>query len=174
MNEPRTTSRGHGLGLPLLFALAAGLPAQAPAAPPPAPLALPEAVEPLQLQRWLQDLPQDYVVFDLRPAWQYAEWHLPQAANVAVADVAARVAALPASARIVLVDRDGTTAFAVAGALMVREPQRGLRALAGGLQRYYREVELAAARAPMPAGAPVPSQPSAPAAAPARKRSAGC
>ena len=164
--------------------LDAGLPTigrmstSAAVAPQGGALALPEAVEPLQLSRWLMDQPQDYVVIDIRPAWQFAEWHLAGAANIALADLAAHLAGLPASARVVLVDRDGSAAFAAAGALMALDPQRLLRALVGGTQRYYREVELGNNAVPQPAGnrsampaAPTPTP--APSSTP-KKRSAGC
>lgn len=166
------------------LSLAGLLPAQAPertapsvATPEPAfELALPEAVEATQLQRWLLDQPATYAVLDLRPSWQFAEWHIAGASNVALADLATTLAGLPAATRVVLVDRDGTTAFAVAGAVMAHAPQRVLRVLVGGAQRYYRDIELAAATTPA-AGA-APSAGRAPAAATpapaAKKRSAGC
>jgi hypothetical protein len=52
------------------------------------------------------------------------------------AALVAAITALPADARIVLLDRDGTLAFAVAGAVMARQPQRLLRVLHGGLMAW--------------------------------------
>ena len=118
-------------------------------------------------------------MLDLRPAWQFAEWHLPGASNVALADLRARIGKLPADARIVLVDRDGTTAFAAAGAVMALQPDRVVRVLLGGVSRYYREVLLGSTAAPAPAATAPTSAPAVPNAAPAttpaaKKRSAGC
>jgi rhodanese-related sulfurtransferase/glyoxylase-like metal-dependent hydrolase (beta-lactamase superfamily II) len=158
--------------------------AAAPAAQAGA-IALPEPVDPSLLATVLMDQPQAYAVIDLRPAWQFAEWRIPGTVNVLPDAVAAHVAALPARSRVVLVDRDGTVAFAVAGALMARTPARVLRVLVGGVQRFYRETTFAgnAGAAAMPVGQrpaaapPAAPGPAAPAATPTptpKKRSAGC
>lgn len=170
----------------------------AAAAPRPAPLALPEPIDARTLASVLMDQPAQYAVLDIRPAWQQAEFRLPGAVAVAPEGVAAHVRALPAHVRPVIVDRDGSLAFAVAGAALERlgPGARPVRALVGGLARYYREVEITGAgpsagsggaapapsaaplpAAPAPATAPVPApapppEPAAPAARP--KRSAGC
>lgn len=146
-------------------------PAPAATAPAANPIALPEPVDPALLAKVLMDQPGSYAVLDLRPAWQFAEWHIAGAANVTLADVAARVAALPAATRVVLVDRDGTTAFAVAGALMAQRPDRVLRVLEGGVQRWFREIELGQHSRTGPAGGPAPATPNP--AAP-RRRGTGC
>lgn len=152
-----------------------------------APLALPEPIDAAMLRKVLLDQPDAYVLLDLRPATQFAEWTLPSARNVRPADLAAAVAALPADARIVLLDRDGTLAFAVAGAVMARQPQRLLRVLHGGLMAWPHGLDdlgqtstspsPSASTATMPAAAPTPPPTSAPAAtkpATPKKRSAGC
>jgi glyoxylase-like metal-dependent hydrolase (beta-lactamase superfamily II)/rhodanese-related sulfurtransferase len=147
-------------------------------------LVLPEPVDARLLARVLLEQPQNYTVFDLRPAWQFAEWHLPSAQPIALEQLAARVASLPQTQRVVLVDRDGTVAFAAAGALLAHRPERAIRVLLGGCQAYYREIVLGAA-ADLPApGAPAatsvaPPRPAAAPAAPAptgkpKPRSAGC
>jgi hypothetical protein len=101
---------------------------------------------------------------------------------VAIADVAAIVASLPADARVVLVDRDGSLAFAVAGGLMNSRSDRVLRVLHGGLQSYHQEVVLRGGRSSMtapPAAAMSPPSPTntatpSPTPTPTKKRSAGC
>lgn len=168
--------------------IAAGLPTKGRMAPgaaqaaAPAPVAgaaitLPEPIDAPMLQKALLDQPAAYAVIDLRAAWQFAEWSIPGSANVATEGIAAHVDALPKGRRIVLVDRDGTTAFAVAGALLAQQPERSLRVLVGGLQGYFRTAATggpveAAAPATAPAAVPATTQ-TKPAAAP-KKRSAGC
>ncbi len=142
-------------------------------------IALPEPVDSALLARVLMLQPEAYALLDLRPAWQFAEWHVPGSTNVALERLAEQVRALPAPLRIVLVDRDGSTAFAAAGALLARDPQRPLRVLLGGLQAFYRDTMFGGgaggpvAPAAQPATMP---QPVAPAAGKpqTKKRSAGC
>ncbi len=140
--------------------------------------ALPEPIEPGQLANLLLDQPQNYAVLDLRPAWQYREYHVPGAVNVNVDGLSAYVKTLPPSARIVLVDRDGTYAWAVAGAMAngAGHGGYGLRVLAGGTLRFWREVEVSghtprSAQGAQSAPVPVPAATEKP---PAKKRSAGC
>ncbi|MFN7589792.1 MAG: rhodanese-like domain-containing protein [Planctomycetota bacterium] len=146
-----------------------------------APLALPEPIDAAMLRKVLLDQPEAYVLLDLRPAAPFAEWTLPSARNVRPADLAAAVAALPADARVVLLDRDGTLAFAVAGAVMARQPQRLLRVLHGGLMAWPHGLDglgqASASPATTPAAAPTPPPATAPAATKPttpKKRSAGC
>lgn len=162
--------------------LEAGLPAIGRLAKPaPAaqagPISLPEPIDPALLAKVLLEQPASYAVIDLRPAWMFAEWRIPGSTNVALADLHAHVQKLAPELRIVFVDRDGSMAFAAAGALMAKNPERVLRALLGGVQRYHREIVLGGTA---PAGAMLPNQPAPetpttpnPAAAP-KKRSAGC
>ncbi|MCC7396408.1 MAG: rhodanese-like domain-containing protein [Planctomycetes bacterium] len=148
----------------------------APTPGPDGPLHLPEPIDAAMLAKVLLDQPGAYTVLDIRPAAQFAEWTIPGAKNVGLDTLAAHVAALPASARVVLVDRDGTFAFAAAGALMERLPERPLRALVGGLQRYHHEIVLRAGATSMPAATPAaaPMAPTDNPTAPKAKRSAGC
>jgi glyoxylase-like metal-dependent hydrolase (beta-lactamase superfamily II)/rhodanese-related sulfurtransferase len=158
-------------GLPAIGRLAKPAPAQQ------GPITLPEPIDPALLAKVLLEQPASYAVLDLRPAWMFAEWRIPGATNVALADLSTHVQKLAPELRIVLVDRDGSMAFAAAGALMAKNPERVLRALLGGVQRYHREIVLGG---PSPASAMLPNQPApetpttpTPAAAP-KKRSAGC
>lgn len=152
---------------------------------------LPEPIEPTQLADLLRDQPSSYAVVDVRPAWQFREYHVPGATNIDPNAVLAHVRSLPKSARVVLVDRDGTVAWAVGGAMSAAlgPESRLLRVVAGGTVRFWREVEFPGhAPAAVPgAQAPPATQgaqttpaaaPSSPAASPAKpetkKRSAGC
>ncbi|HEU4419207.1 MAG TPA: rhodanese-like domain-containing protein, partial [Planctomycetota bacterium] len=111
---------------------------------------LPEPVDAAFVRRVLADQPQGYAVVDVRPAWQFADWHVPSSVNVAPDGVVAHLAALPADLRVVFVDRDGTLAFAVAGAVAPHVPQRALRVLIGGVQAYYGATAFGTAASPMP------------------------
>lgn len=160
----------------------------APAAGPPAStaaFALPEPIEPEALATMLQDQPDGWTILDLRPAWQFADYHVAGATNVLPRDAVAHVRALPRGRRVVLVDRDGTLAYAVAGAIATAlgDDAPALRVVAGGTARYWRDVEVAgtapsggAAPPPSPGAAPAPpAPPPSPAPpAPPKKRSAGC
>jgi rhodanese-related sulfurtransferase len=148
-------------------------PAPAPAVAMSGKLVLPEAMPAATLAQAVRTQPGELVVLDLRPAWQFAEWALPGARNVEVDAVADLLPTLPTAPRIVLVDRDGTLAFAVAGALLVHHPERRLVALTGGLQHYHRTIVLGGSGDAAPAMAPA-GQPAKAVPPPAKKRSAGC
>ena len=145
-------------------------------------ISLPEPVDSALLARVLATQPDAYAVIDIRPAAQFAEWNIPGSSNVALAQLAAHVRGLPATARVVLVDRDGTTAFAAAGALLAQEPSRAIRALLGGLQSFFAATQFGGdhgASQDQPATQAVPAVPSTEAQSPAaqkkaKKRSAGC
>ena len=55
--------------------------------------------------------------------------------------MSAYVRALAPTVQVVIVDRDGTTGFAVAGHVMGQMPDRLLRVLTGGTARLRREVD---------------------------------
>lgn len=138
---------------------------------------LPEAIEPAVLATALMDQPQNYALFDVRPAWQHREYHVPGAQNIAPEALAAQLRDLPAGRRVVIVDRDGTQGFAVAAAVALElgESARPLRVLSGGTARFWREIEVRSSAQPLPQLAPTPAAPSKPTpAASPKKRSAGC
>jgi hydroxyacylglutathione hydrolase len=139
---------------------------------------LPEPVDPALLAKVLLEQPASYAVIDLRPAWMFAEWHVPGAVNVTLEDLTAYVGKLAPELRVVLVDRDGSSAFAAAGALMANDSTRVMRALLGGTQRYYLETVLdgghRAASSAMPSVAPRTPTPAATPTTTPKKRSAGC
>lgn len=172
-------------GLPTIGRMAETGPAGA--APAPAAetnastgLQLPEPIDAAMLAKVLLEQPAAYAVVDLRPAWQFAEWTLPGAVNVTHAALESYLAKQAPDLRVVLVDRDGSLAFAVAGAVMAKNPERVLRVLLGGLQQYHREIVLGTSQPG--SSSPITTSPpaaTAPAAAPTptkttKKRSAGC
>ncbi len=147
-------------------------------AAPAADLLLPEAMDAAALARALESQPGRWALFDLRPATHYAEFHVPGAVNLAPAELDGALRALPAGTRAVLLDRDGTQAFAAAGALLARHPERDVRVLLGGTAAWWQDSFGGAGvlQAASAAGAPAAARP-APAAAPAparKPRSAGC
>jgi rhodanese-related sulfurtransferase len=75
------------------------------------------------------------VLIDLRSPEAYAAAHFAGAVNVQTADLSAWVARLPASARIILYDEDGSIARPLATAL-VEASYKGAQALFGGLAEW--------------------------------------
>jgi rhodanese-related sulfurtransferase len=136
---------------------------------------MPAAIVASQLAHQVRTDPSKLVLLDIRLGWQFADWAVPGSRNLKLEDLEAAIEAAPAEAQVVLLDHDGSYAFAAAGALMARKPGRVLHALVGGVTGWYREVELGTG-APMPVPAALPAaggQAAAPAKA-TKKRSAGC
>lgn len=108
------------------------------------PMPLPEAMEPAAVARALMDQPALYRVIDIRPVWQYEEYHIAGAIHVTPQAAESYVRGLPTGVRPILVDRDGTLAFALAGILQTRmsEGNKAIRAVVGGTAAYFRIVEL--------------------------------
>jgi rhodanese-related sulfurtransferase/glyoxylase-like metal-dependent hydrolase (beta-lactamase superfamily II) len=147
------------------------------------PLVLPEPMDAAALARGLADQPQLHAVFDVRPAWQFAEYHVPAAVNVEPAAVLELVSTLPPGVRAVIVDRDGTEAFSIAALAQARDAGRSVRALLGGTLGWWRASlggNDAGAMPSAPSTAPVATSPMPPIPAPQtpklapKKRSAGC
>jgi rhodanese-related sulfurtransferase len=155
-------------------------------------LNLPEIISPEDLARRVSDLPGSFDVVDVRPAWQFAEYHIPGSVNMPPEQAMNSAGLVTDSRPLVMVCRDGLVSAAIAGQL-VQKGQRPIRVLAGGVARYYDEIARPAgiastptpmktappASAPAPAAAPAAtpaSAPAAPAPAPAapKKKSAGC
>jgi hydroxyacylglutathione hydrolase len=165
---------------------AVAAPAQAAGAETGPLMLLPEIIEAGALATALMDAPRLYTVIDVRAPWQFAEYHVPGAANVEPGSVAGYIASLNPGSRIVIVDRDGSVAFSVAGAVMnqLGASAPSVRVLAGGTASYWNQVELGdGAATPGPGAAPavydappaVRAAPAAPAPKPtAKKRNAGC
>jgi rhodanese-related sulfurtransferase len=100
---------------------------------------LPERIGPEDLAQRLMDLPGTINVVDIRPAWQFAEYHVSDSVNVPVEQVMNSPVYLNDKRPLVLVCRDGSLSAAVAGAL-VQKTARPIRFLAGGARRYHDEI----------------------------------
>jgi len=168
----------------------AGVPATATpavAGPPRAPaFLLPEAMTPAALAAGLLDQPAAYALLDVRAAWQFEEYHVPGAVRVDPEAIVEHVRTLDPALRVVVVDRDGTAAFAVAGMLGAALPGRSIRVLAEGTTGFWRDVESSRGAVPptkaqapsvpgaAPSSAPSPAPSAVPTPAPKKKRPAGC
>jgi glyoxylase-like metal-dependent hydrolase (beta-lactamase superfamily II)/rhodanese-related sulfurtransferase len=167
-----------------------GLPVTQPVAPGGASLAspkrvvrLPDRIDPAALKRMIMDLPGTYDLVDIRPAEQFADYHLPSARNIDLAEVIANPSFLTGAGPLVIVDRDGSLAMAIGG-ILSQKSERPIKVLFGGLLAYWRDVEMggpvkAVPLAPatmtppttQPSAAP---QPETPAPQVPKKKSAGC
>ncbi|MFC1823512.1 rhodanese-like domain-containing protein [Thermodesulfobacteriota bacterium] len=155
---------------------------------------LPERMSPEDLAKRLMDLPGSIDVVDIRPDWQYAEYHIQGSFNVPVQELLANPVYLNDKRPLIIVCRDGSISAAVGGALIQKTP-RSIRYLSGGVMRYYDEIvrpkgimsDRMSPASPSQTGTPskrpeLPSQTpqkAPPAAAPKsapekRKKSAGC
>jgi len=154
---------------------------------------LPERISAAELKRMMMDLPGTFRLVDIRPPEHFADYRLPGAENVAVAELLGNPAYLTGAGPLVVVDRDGSVAMMAAG-ILSQKTERPVKALYGGLQAYWDEagpgsllatspIPTAARPDNAPAGAPAPaaglessagtSKPNEPAAKP-KRRSAGC
>lgn len=153
-------------------------------------VALPERISAEDLNRLLLDLPGTFEIIDIRPPDQFADYSLPDARNLEIADLVSNPGFLTGPGPLIIVDRDGSLAMAAAG-ILSQKTARPVKALYGGLEAYWaatemnpavREVPIAGTvTAPVSTAAPTatpqaPTTPAAPA-APAttvKKKSAGC
>lgn len=144
-------------------------------------LMLPERLAAAELRRLIMDVPGTFEMVDIRPPAMFADFSLPGSINADMADVLSNPVYQNGSGPLIIVDRDGSLAMAVGGALS-QKTQRPIKVLYGGLEAYWNETG-----APLPpAGSPAPAapvlkpagNPPPPAAAPVpavpKKKSAGC
>ncbi len=141
---------------------------------------LPDRIDPSELKRLLMDLPGTFDLVDVRPAGQFVDYHLSGARNVELADLIADPAFLTGAGPLVIVDRDGSLAM-MAGGILTQKTERQVKVLFGGLEAYWRDVELggpvgSVPLAPAPSAAPSaqPAVPAQPAPQAPKKKSAGC
>jgi len=171
-------------GLPTFGSQTQG-PAQA--ATPRREITLPDRISPEELQRLMTDLPGTFELVDIRPPELFADYHLPGSLNADIAQVMHSPAYLTGAGPLIIVDRDGSLAMAVAG-ILSQKTKRSIKALYGGLEAFWRATELGRAVRPVPLDQPAPAaQPSPGAAGPApapappaappqvpKRKSAGC
>jgi len=149
------------------------------AATPRKVVPLPERICAAELNRLLMDLPGTYDLVDIRPPAMFGDYHLPGAVNVDIADLIGNPAYLTGAGPLIIVDRDGSLAMAVAG-ILSQKTQRQIKAVYGGLDAYWSQTQFGTpAQAPGPAGPalpslPAPASPAQPVPTPPTKKSAGC
>jgi rhodanese-related sulfurtransferase len=151
-------------------------------------LNLPERIDPSALYRTITDLPDSIELVDIRPQAQAADYPIPGARHVALANLLSDESFKGAGRPLVIVDRDGSLAMIAAGYL-ARDSKRSIRVLHGGVQAYFTRVLSgqgpAAPALPSqlpqasPAGKPgagstAPSAPVKPAGTAPKRKSAGC
>jgi len=166
-------------GLPVYEAARQGAPGSAG---PKKQVRLPDRISASELKRLIMDLPGTFELIDLRPEHHFADYSLPFAKNIHVADVLSDPAYLVGAGPLILVDRDGSIAMAVGGVLS-QKTERPIKALYGGLEAYWHESPgeppfHKSLENPPPSAAPAQVTPAMP--APAKKpaesgtRDAGC
>lgn len=145
------------------------------------PMAMPEAMEPEAVARGLMDQPELYSVIDIRPRWQFDEFHIEGAHNMPPASVMVFIERLDPLLRPIVVDRDGTLAFAVAGAVQqsLGSTHGTIRALVGGTAAYWSRIEIGEGRTPQsrvqtPGGSLPPAATDEKPKSTVKRRSAGC
>jgi len=107
--------------------------------------------------------PTGFEVVDIRPAAEYADYALPGSLNLDAATVLNDETLLTGTSPLLIVDKDGATAFAVAGQLAPKT-SRPVMALTGGMNAWWKTQELDRTANPVPAtAAPDATQPAAPA-----------
>jgi glyoxylase-like metal-dependent hydrolase (beta-lactamase superfamily II)/rhodanese-related sulfurtransferase len=106
---------------------------------------LAERVAPSELMRLIMDLPGTFDLVDIRPPEHFADYAIPGAVNVDVADLLADASWLTGAGPLVIVDREGSLAMMVAGILSQRT-KRSIKALHGGVEAYWAESEGRAGR----------------------------
>lgn len=102
---------------------------------------LPERISADDLKRLLMDLPGTFQLVDIRPAAQFADFNIAGSQNAEIADLMTDPRYLTGAGPLIIVDRDGSLAMAVAG-ILSQKTQRSIKALYGGLQGYWAESEL--------------------------------
>jgi len=135
---------------------------------------LPEPIYPEALAARSLDLPGSFDIVDIRPAWQYEEYHIAGAVNLPLDQLLNDPARLSDKRPIVIVCRDGSLS-AVAAGIFSQKTERPILYLHGGVRRYYDEIQRPAGIiGDTPAFAPDAVPPGAPSAPPgAADRPAG-
>ena len=102
-------------------------------------LDLPEPMGPQDVAERIMNLPGSIQVVDVRPAWQFEEYHIAGAVHTTPANVLNSDAYLVGKTPLVIVCRDGSLSAAVGGTIAPRT-ERPIRYLSGGMIRYWEEV----------------------------------
>lgn len=133
--------------------------------------ALPKPASPGEVAQLMAKPPAGFEIVDLRPQAEFADYALPASLNLEPAAVLADESFASGTGPLVLVDKNGTQAFAVAGVL-AQKTSRPVLVLTGGLAAWWaaqekgmavKEVPLADQPAPTSAPASTPAGPAGPA-----------
>jgi len=139
---------------------------------------LPERICANELNRMLLDLPGTFELVDIRPPAMFHDYNIEGSVNTDISELMSNPAYLAGAGPLVIVDRDGSLAMAVAG-ILSQKTKRNIKALYGGLEAYWNigaegaSSAAPAAAPPMTPASPQPQPKSKPAAQP-NKKSAGC
>lgn len=104
-------------------------------------LRLPERISASDLKRLILDLPGTFDLVDIRPPQQFADYALPGSINVDIVELMSNPVYLTGVGPLIIADRDGSLAMAVAG-ILSQKTQRVIKALHGGVEAYWAESEL--------------------------------
>jgi rhodanese-related sulfurtransferase len=113
----------------------------------------PRAASPEDVARIMAKPPAGLEIVDVRPPAEYADYALPGSLNLDSATVLADESLLSGAGPLLLVDKDGALAFALAGALAPRA-SRPVMAMTGGLEAWWNGQELGQTLGPAGAGMP--------------------
>ncbi len=145
-----------------------------------APSDQPRAASPEEAAALMAKPPAGLEIVDIRPAADFADYSLPGSLNMDAAAVLADESFGAGQGPLLIVDKDGTRALLLAGAL-AQKATRPVLALKGGLAGWWQARELGMAvretaldaAAPVNAPAPAPANAPAPTAAPAKDQTPG-
>ena len=101
---------------------------------------LPERLVPAQLRQMIKDLPGTFEIVDIRPAEQVRDYNPTGALAVGISDLLSNQSWLAGDVPLVIVDRDGTLSMIAAG-ILSQKTRRPIKALMGGVEAYWREIE---------------------------------
>jgi len=101
---------------------------------------LPRPITAKEAAQLMKHPPAGFEVVDIRPAAEYADYALPGSLNLDAATVLGDETLLAGQAPLLLVDKDGATAFAVAGQLAPKT-SRPVMALTGGMIAWWKATE---------------------------------
>ena len=132
---------------------------------------LPKPASPDEAAQLLAKPPTGFEIVDIRPQSEFSDYALPGSLNMAPEAVLADESLFTGEGPILLVDKDGTRAFAVAGVLS-QKSSRPVLVLKGGLSAWWADREKGMAVKETPLGnatspAVVPAQDKIPGVAPA-------
>ncbi|MDD5597677.1 MAG: rhodanese-like domain-containing protein [Victivallaceae bacterium] len=113
---------------------------------------LPELITVEGLNRLIKDMPDFVEIIDIRPAEQFTDYNIPGSANLELRKLLEQ-GAPPEGKTLIIVDRDGTVALLAAG-ILSGKVNRKLKALEGGVEKYW-EKTFGAAKRPVPSAKPV-------------------